>query len=147
GPLGGQAPVAVHVAAAPAGAGAAGVGAVGVRLVVQVGADHGRVARVVPVQQDAHALAARVVDDLVQDLQRGEALQVGVGVPVDAVGLRAGLEGVVGVGHPDRVVPEARHLVDVVAPGPGPQPVERLVVGLHAEPVEAGQPHLGAAGV
>src|SRR5262249_14382816 len=94
GPLGGQAPVAVHGAAAPAGAGAVRVRTVRVRLVVQVRADDRGVAgvvpgqhlpvadpgrlgggrdvpegalagggRAVPVEQDAHALAAGVVDD------------------------------------------------------------------------------------
>ncbi len=179
GPLGGEPPVAGGVAAAPAGAGRGRVGALGVRLVVQVGADHGGVVgvplghrlpvvdpgrlgdargvperrlpgrrRPVPVQDDPHPLAARVADDLVQDLQRGEPDQVRVDEVVDPGRGRAGLDRVVRVRDAQRVVAQPGHGVELAAPGVArPQAVERLVVGLHAEPVDAGQPDGGARAV
>ncbi len=51
-----------------------------------------RQSRAMAVQDDLQADLAGVVDDLVHDLQAGEALQVGVHVEVDAVWNAAGLE-------------------------------------------------------
>ena len=101
-----------------------------------------------PVQDDAHPERAGVVDDLVQDLQRREPDEVRVRVGVDARRDRAGLERITGVRHPDRVVAQLGHVVDHRLPRDArPQAVERLVVRLHAEPVDPGQAHGRTRGV
>ena len=64
------------------------------------------------------------------------------------VAVAPGLQRVVRVRHPQRVVAQPGHLVELPAPRVvGPQPVEGLVVGLHAEPVDAGQPDRRAGAV
>src|SRR5690606_15691354 len=57
-----------------------------------------------------------------------------------------GAQRVTGVRDPQCVETQGGHPVDLPAPRRGwvgPQPVERAVVGLHAEPVDAGEPHGG----
>ena len=104
--------------------------------------------RTVAVEDHAHAEVAGVVDDLVEDLQRRQADQVRVREVVDPGGAGVGPECVARVGDAQGVEAELGHVVELVAPGRArPEPVERLVVRLHAEPVDAGELHLGAGRV
>jgi len=48
------------------------------------------------VEQDSQTDLARVVDDLVHDLQAGEPLEIGVLGEVDAVGRATGVEQLIG---------------------------------------------------
>ena len=94
---------------------------------------------------------ARVGDDLLQDLQRVQALQVGVdgaGGVVEAEVLRHDrvFHHLVGERDPDRVVAEVLDVVDDRVVVLRPQAVRDLVGGLEAVPVDPGDPDRVAGG-
>jgi hypothetical protein len=94
----------------------------------------------VPVEEHLEPDLAGVGDNPVHDLDRAQTHQVGVLAvrEVDAVRRRAGIEHLVAVRQPQRVVAEALDLVEHRPVVAGPEPVRRVVRGLEAEPVDPG---------
>ncbi|MET3146766.1 UNVERIFIED_ORG: hypothetical protein ABIB63_002564 [Xanthomonas axonopodis] len=77
------------------------------------------------------------VDHLVEDLQRGQTLQIGVAAVIDAAGHLAATQRGRAKRQAHRVEAQALHLVDHLLPVACPQAVHDMVAGLEAEHVDA----------
>ena len=99
------------------------------------------------IEDDLHADLVGIGDDLVHDLERGQADEIRILGIVDALGRARGVQHVGGVGQADGVEPQLLHLLHHVLIAAGPQTVRGLVLAFKAEPVHAGDLHGVAVGV
>ena len=95
----------------------------------------------VMVEDDLEADLVCIVDDLVHDLQRRQALQVRVLAEVDAVRRGRRMQHLAREGHADGVEAQIHHLVHHVLVAARPQAVRREGRRFEAEPVHAGDLH------
>src|SRR5215831_1146464 len=93
-----------------------------------------------PIEDDAEANLAALVDDLVQNLKRRQTLKIRVYIEVDAVGHAGWIQHLSTEGQAKSVVSEALNLVEHVFPITYPETVWTESIGVHAEPVDAGNP-------
>ena len=99
------------------------------------------------VEIDLQTDGARIVDDLVQALQRGESLQVGVGGEVDTRGGGSRSEHLLTEGNPQGVEPERDHLIEEGVIIPLPESMHDLVAGFESEPVDSADHHVVTVGI
>src|SRR5581483_1093518 len=103
--------------------------------------------RAMVIQDDAQADLARIVDYLVEDLQRRETHKIGVDVRVVVGWDRVGLHHLVRERDADDVVAEALGGVENVLIAPRPKPVSNEIRGFKTVPVDARDPDRVAGGI